>query len=86
MSDGENLVIAIGAMVVVVGVLSGMFGFIDDSNNAEECELEWVDCTDDDRIGDCEEHTEEIVTGPYWNETTEIKITLRKQICEEQGD
>lgn len=84
---GDDLgTLAIGAMgfVAVLIILPLMLDFVGD--NQEKCELEWVDCTDDDKIGDCEEQHEEIVTGPYWNEIIETKITLRKQICKEQGD
>lgn len=81
--SGENALIAIGLIGMAALFFPMFLGTMNGTNDNEECELEWVECTDDDRIGDCEEHTKEIITGPYWNETIEIKTTMRKQVCED---
>lgn len=84
----EKLASVIGIMVVMMWFLPTIMDNLSNDNFQVEdkysgCELEWVECTDDDMVGDCEEHHEESVVGPYWDETTETKITLRKQICKE---
>lgn len=83
MTDFEDLLIP--ALVIFLGVmfLPAILGFGGNGDEQEECELEWVECTDDDLIGDCELFEETITIGPYWNKTTETKITLRKQVCKE---
>jgi len=83
MSDFEDLLIPMLAALGVVFLLPMLLGITGNDDEQEECELEWVECTDDDIIGDCEPFEETIVTGPYWNETTETKITMRKQVCKE---
>lgn len=50
--------------------------------NEREClQKEWQDCTPEDKIGDCEIYIEYITTGPYYNETTEPAIKMRKEVC-----
>jgi len=83
MSDETMLVIGVlflSSSIFILPIILSGFSITFDNG---ECELKWVDCTDNDKIGDCEEQTEEIVSGPYWNKTTETKITFRKQVCKE---
>lgn len=83
MSDIEDLLIPAVVVFGVIFLLPIILGIGGNGDGQDECELEWVECTDDDLIGDCETFEETITIGPYWNETTETKITLRKQVCKE---
>lgn len=71
--------VIIVSSVIWLPILTGLISSSDDNNH--DCELEWVECTDDDKVSDCEIYEKEVITGPYWNETKDIKITLRKQVC-----
>lgn len=80
-SSKVAIIAALGLALVFFPTLIDMMS--DDTPEAEDCKLEWVECSDEDLVSDCDVHEQEIVTGPYWDETTETKITLRKQICRE---
>ncbi len=49
--------------------------------DGENCIMEWVECEPDDRVGDCTVFTEKVITGPYYNKTEELKVTLKKEVC-----
>lgn len=84
MKGENNFILAISALTVAFVFFPILMNVMsDDLPEVKECELEWVECSDEDLVSDCELYEQEIVTGPYWDETTETKITLRKQICRE---
>ena len=72
-----------GLLTVILLFLPSTINILSDDVIEKPCELEWVECTDEDTIGDCEIEEQLIETGPYWNRTTETKLTLRKQVCKE---
>jgi hypothetical protein len=82
MRDFEDLLIPMLGLLMVVIFLPGFLGAVtSNDSDQEDCVLEWVECNDTDLVGNCTIHEETIVTGPYWNETTETKVTLIKQAC-----
>lgn len=81
MSDNETN-LAILSMAVIAGMIfAPLFFGGNNTDDQENCTLEWVECDPDDRVGDCQIFKEEITKGAYYNQTTEIEITLKKQVC-----
>lgn len=78
----------IGVMIFILIVTSPIFQ--DDDTEIEQEEInstcvkyEWVKCEGYDRLNECELFTEEIIEGPYWNETVRYESEMRKQNCTE---
>jgi hypothetical protein len=79
MRDHEVLpfLMFIGLMVMLF-IVPSLNTFNDDR---PACDTEWRDCQPTDLVGDCVINQEEVIDGPYWNQTKKTVTTMKKLSC-----